>query len=394
MREILFRGKRVDNGDWIVGFLEFHLVDGDLTKTKQDAFITYDYMDKIGKVYRDRFDVIPETAGQFTGVKDKNNNLVEGYVIIATILPEQLSLAVTPREERKAIGYMKENVEDTLRLGYQLGADGIGLGALSGTFTKMGKATEEKYPEIGITTGHSFTSQLIRDTFIAATDRLAMNDLGSLEVAVVGAGGSIGESAARFCAGRVGRMTLFDLGAKENIMQQFIEINKKSSNTEINCVTVVNGKDPKYELLKNADVVICASTATEPFIRSDWLKKGALVIDDSAPFNIGQGVVESVGGVTLHVVARTPDGVGFNFPFGLATEDSIFACGVEITALAMAGKLKEGHTGPSNEDSIQRIAPIVTAAGFGLAPFQSFGVLVTDQDFEIAKKVRQGRLTP
>jgi len=72
MREIKFRGKRIDDGEWVVGFLELHLVDGDLTKTKQDAFITCDYMDKIGKVYRDRFDVIPETVGQFTGLKDKN----------------------------------------------------------------------------------------------------------------------------------------------------------------------------------------------------------------------------------------------------------------------------------------------------------------------------------
>jgi len=72
MREIKFRGKRVDGGEWVVGFIELHLIDGDLTKIKQDAFITYDYMDKIGKVYRDRFDVIPETVGQFTGFFDDN----------------------------------------------------------------------------------------------------------------------------------------------------------------------------------------------------------------------------------------------------------------------------------------------------------------------------------
>ena len=82
MREIRFRGKRIDNGEWVIGFLEFHLVDGDLTKTKQDAFITYDYMDKIGKVYRDRFEVIPETVGQFTGLfDDSGTEIYDGDII-------------------------------------------------------------------------------------------------------------------------------------------------------------------------------------------------------------------------------------------------------------------------------------------------------------------------
>lgn len=72
MQEILFRGKCINNNEWTCGTVEFHLIDGDLAQTKQETFITYDIMDKIGKVFRYRNEVIPETIGQYININDEN----------------------------------------------------------------------------------------------------------------------------------------------------------------------------------------------------------------------------------------------------------------------------------------------------------------------------------
>lgn len=119
MKDILFRGKRVDNGEWVEGYYYESKISGCFILSPKIKVRKKD-----GAVIKDSFEVaevIPETVGQYTGLTDKNGKKIfDGDIISAITLD-------TGKEQTAVVcfgNFIDENNGDEY-IGFFIEFDGI-----------------------------------------------------------------------------------------------------------------------------------------------------------------------------------------------------------------------------------------------------------------------------
>lgn len=88
MREIIFRGKRLDNGEWVEGYFCHCIRELNGGKT----YLAIQQTDDNSLFFRE---VDPDTIGQYTGLTDKNGRKIfEGDIVRGRFLFEREILSV------------------------------------------------------------------------------------------------------------------------------------------------------------------------------------------------------------------------------------------------------------------------------------------------------------
>lgn len=76
MRDIIFRGKRLDNGEWVEGDYFRKYIYDRYDNGSLHHLIGWQVTDNDGEKFNDYEDVDPDTVGQYTGMKDRAGKMI------------------------------------------------------------------------------------------------------------------------------------------------------------------------------------------------------------------------------------------------------------------------------------------------------------------------------
>jgi len=260
----------------------------------------------------------------------------------------------------------------------RMGAKYIGTGALTASMTRLGFDLRNVGPVV--TTGHAATSLIGAQMVLEGLVRMGI-DPGLATVAVVGVG-SIGQSVATILAKQVARLILIDVSEK---IPRLNRLSQQLDGTGVPAIEVVAREEGGYSRLIEADAIFTATSESEAWLTADMLKRGSMVVDDSAPFSMSQQEAEKHDGLVLQVLAMAP-GVDCHFWFSRGVGRRYqYTCLAELIALAHHGNGTKGVIGPVTLDAVSVMSFLLQEAGYDGLVFTSFGVEISEAEWERAR---------
>jgi fatty aldehyde-generating acyl-ACP reductase len=318
-----------------------------------------------------------------TGVVSATGKRLEGWFCLVPFLPVQFV------EMAREVVYDK--IVKGIELGQQCGARIAGLGGYTSVVGDAGLTVASRVDQIAVTSGNSYTIVTALQGAEAAAKRLG-RDIESCRVAVIGASGSIGGVCARVMARRARQVVLVARNAGR--------LHKIAEQIRTDCGHICEIETEIAEGVRDADIVITATSSTGNIIQAQVLKPGALVCDVSLPHDVCREVATLRPDVLVIEggMARVPgEAVDFGFDFGYPPGISL-ACMAETMILALEGRYENYTLGRGIRlEQVDEMAALADKHGFGLAGFRSFDQMVTDADIErvreAAERHRRGRVT-
>ncbi len=211
----------------------------------------------------------PRVLTELRVVSSPDGYAVSGVYVETFLTPEELAGG---RGHGRSLG----KVEDGIRAAARSGARIAALGGFTSILLEARDEGASLSDRMALTTGNSLTAAFIAKGLERAAGMFGIQ-LAGATLLIIGATGDVGSAAARYFAGRVGRLWLT---ARRGDRLRALAGTLEGRGTAVGCST-----DPEMPL-PTADLVIAAASLTHPSINLDRCRPEALVCDAGYPKNV------------------------------------------------------------------------------------------------------------
>lgn len=315
----------------------------------------------------------PIVASHITGVQSPTGAEAEGWFIACPLTPRQL--LELPQE------FVYQRLTQCGQLAESLGARIIGLGAFTSVVGDGGQ-TVAKNLNIAVTTGNSYTVATAVEGALDAARRMEI-DIARSKVAVVGATGSIGRTCAHLLVPEAAELALIGRN-----LDRLARVKDELP------TSVVHVYDDVHQGLRDADLIITVTSATDAVIQPEDLKPGCVVCDVARPRDVSVRVARERDDVLViegGVVAVPGHAVDFRFNFGFPVKMA-YACMSETMILALEGRYESFTLGKDvSVVQVTEIRRLAQKHGFRLAGYRSFEKAVTEETIAAVRRNARGK---
>ncbi|MBM3498852.1 MAG: shikimate dehydrogenase [Armatimonadetes bacterium] len=317
----------------------------------------------------------PQFVSQITDLRSATGATADGCFVGCMTTSRQLVQWPPERAYARILG--------AIDLAARWGARIVGLGAFTAVVGDKGITLADR-AAVAITTGNSYTVYTAIEGARKAAELMGLR-VAESRAAVLGATGSIGRACALLLAPEVGALSL--VGRRPEALDAVAEEVLGETGARPETFTDVPAG------VRDADIVLAVTSATEAIIGPDDVKPGAVVCDVARPRNVARAVAEERDDVLViegGAVAVPGEGFDFGFDFGFPP-GLAYACMAETMILALEGRFEDYSLGPELQlGQVREMGALAVKHGFRLAGFRCFERTVPDE--EIARKrERAGR---
>ncbi|NLN86439.1 MAG: aminotransferase class III-fold pyridoxal phosphate-dependent enzyme [Syntrophomonadaceae bacterium] len=346
-----------------------------------------------------------------------------------------------PMGAREIMGLPNRDVVDVIAravdMGRDMGAEIVGLGALTSVVTKGGRAVTGR--DVAITSGNSFTTLMAIEALFLGAEKMNIEPVAA-RAGIVGANGSIGRACAMMVSEKVCRMILF--GSPQHPTSSRLRLNSLARDIFIYARTrmregVLEGmslwlhrileilgnqtvdearrwahlitaeKELTLDMIQqvcgylgigepiktstdiafdlpDCDLIVAASNSPDYLIYADNLRSGVVVCDVARPADVAPEVYEKRDDVLILEggLVQYPDDICFGANLGYRDGVNL-ACLSETVLLALEGDSRDHSIGNIlSLETIQYLRGLARKHGFSLAGLRMGNHEIDDRDIE------------